>query len=270
MPLKVLTLNIWNDSGPWPERSRRIRAWVEQLDPDVIGFQEVLRAPGWFQLDDVLDGLGYHLDYARASAFWRPPEREFGNAVASRWPVRDREELALPHLDSGETRCALSVTIDAPFGPLSFTTTHLNWKFHHGYVRERQVVELAKLVRRRRPRDGFPPVVVGDFNAEPDADEIRYLRGLHSIDGGSVAFHDAWQVAGDGGPGYTWANANPYARVEWEPDRRIDYIFTGFPRRDGTGGIITCRVVCNDEQNGVWLTDHFGLYAELATEPAAR
>jgi hypothetical protein len=28
-----------------------------------------------------------------------------------------------------------------------------------------------------------------------------------------------------------------------------------------------CRVVCDDEQDGVWPTDHFGVYAELRTEP---
>ena len=53
----------------------------------------------------------------------------------------------------------------------------------------------------------------------------------------------------------------------FEPDRRIDYIFTGWPVRNGIGQLLSCRVVCDDERDGVWPSDHFGVYAELRTEP---
>ena len=102
-----------------------------------------------------------------------------------------------------------------------------------------------------------------------DSAEIRYVAGLQSLDGRSVHFRDAWRVAGDGGPGLTWANRNPYARPWLEPDRRIDYVFSGPPLRDGRGVIESCRVVCDDEHDGVWPSDHFGVYAELRTEPLA-
>jgi endonuclease/exonuclease/phosphatase family metal-dependent hydrolase len=120
---------------------------------------------------------------------------------------------------------------------------------------------------------------VGDFNAEPDSDEIRYMRGLHSVEDCEIYFNDAWSVAGDAGAGAelasgrqgaTWCNRNPYARAAFEPDRRLDYIFTGYPQQDGVGKIEHCRVVCDDERDGVWPSDHFGLYAELRTAPASR
>ena len=60
---------------------------------------------------------------------------------------------------------------------------------------------------------------------------------------------------------------NPYARSALLPDRRIDYIFSGSPQRDGTGLVETCRVVCDDAEAGVWPSDHFGVYAELRTQP---
>ena len=68
--------------------------------------------------------------------------------------------------------------VHAPFGHVPFVTTHLNWKFHHGLVRERQVVALAALAREWCAGADFPPIVVGDLNAEPDSSEIRYLCGL--------------------------------------------------------------------------------------------
>jgi endonuclease/exonuclease/phosphatase family metal-dependent hydrolase len=274
--LTVLTLNLWHDAGPYEARAARIRGWLERLSPDLIGFQEALRGPGFDQVAELTEGLGYHCDYACASRFWRDPAHgrgkrpahEFGNAIASRWPIASREAVALPDAGDGETRAALSVSIDSPHGPLGMTCTHLHWKFRHGAVRERQVVAVCDLALRRRPRGGFPPLLVGDFNAEPESAEIRYVTGLQSLEGRSVAFLDAWRVAGGGGPGITWSNANPYARVNLEPDRRIDYVFAGFPvRGSGVGRIARCRVVCDREEGGVWPSDHFGVYAELRTDP---
>jgi len=270
MALSVLTLNLWHDSGPWPERAARIRGWIDRLAPDLIGFQEALRVPGFDQVAELLGARPYHVAFARASAFPRAREEtrrgELGNAVASRFPIASQESIALPDAGDGETRSAISATVHAPPGPVSIICTHLNWKFRHGWVREQQVVALCDFALRRRPKHGFPPILVGDFNAEPEAAEIRYVTGLQSIGGWSVAFLDAWRVAGGGGPGVTWSNANPYARAEREPDRRIDYIFSGLPRRDGLGQITSCRVVCDAAEAGVWPSDHFGVYAELRGE----
>ena len=268
MTLSVLSLNLWHDSDPYEGRAKGVRQWIDRLDPDLIGFQEALRGPGLDQTADLLAGRGYHLDYVCASRFRRGDvEFEFGNAVATRWRMRDREVLELPDAGDGETRAALSVTIESPHGPIGFTTTHLNWKFRHGEVRERQVVALCDLVLRRRPKSGFPPIVVGDFNAEPESAEIRYVTGLQSLRGRSVALVDAWRMAGSGGPGTTWSNENPFTRTAFEPDRRIDYVFSGFPKQDGVGRISGCRVVCDEAVDGIWPSDHLGVYAELETEP---
>jgi len=271
VPLRVLTLNLWHDSGPYPQRAKLLREWIDRLDPDLIGFQEALRQPGFEQLPELLEGRGYQLDYVAASPFWKTGREhqagEVGNAVASRWPLRERAELRLPESGDGERRAALRVRVDAPCGPVCFTVTHLNWRLEHGWVRERQVAALCEFALEGAPERGFPPLLVGDFNAEPESAEIRYVSGLQSRDGRSVCFLDAWRRAGDGGAGLTWSNRNPYARSEREPDRRIDYVFAGLPRRDGLGQILACRVVCDDELEGVWPTDHFGVYAELRSEP---
>ena len=264
--LKVLTLNLWHDSGPWPERARRIRGWIERLDPDLIAFQEVLRGAGRDLAAELVAQRAYALEFAGASTFWRDASAEFGNAIASRWPIAKSERLALPDGGDGETRCALRCRIDSPHGPLSFTCTHLNWKLHHGAIRERQVAAVSAFARAEHERGTFPPLLAGDFNAEPDADEIRFLTGLHALDGRSAYWNDAWRVAGRGSDGITWSNRNDYARTAWEPDRRIDYVFAGYATRDGRGHVEDCRVVCDDERAGVWPSDHFGVYALLRTE----
>ncbi len=264
--LSVLTLNIEHDAGRWPERARLIRSWIDRLAPDLVGLQEVLQGPGQDQAAELLAEAGYHLDFGAASG-WRDG-LAFGNAVGARWPIRQRQELRLPDAGDGETRAALVVEVASPWGPLCFANTHLSWQLHHGAVRERQVMALCDLVLRRRTRDDFPPVLVGDFNAEPDSAEIRYVAGLQSLDGRSVHFRDAWRHAGPGGDGRTWSRRNPYTHRWHEPERRIDYVFVGPPRADGVGLVERCRVVCDAPEEGVWPSDHFGVYAELRTERA--
>ena len=268
MPLKLLTLNIWNYYGPWPERRTLIEQWIARLDPDIIALQEVLRGPTIDQLAEINKPLGYTAAYAEAIKFWDDQSLSFGNALLSRWPQRDPRVTQLPDNSDGERRVALTVTVEAPVGLVLVTSTHFNWKRHHGFVRERQAVALCDMVLAARIPDGFPPVMMGDFNADPVADEMRYITGHHSINGRSVHFSDAWVFAGQGN-GATWSNRNPYARLSFEPDRRIDYIFVGDPMVNGAGRIEHCRVVCDEEAAGVWPSDHLGVYAELATEPYA-
>jgi len=280
MTLSVLTLNLWHDSGPYERRVERIRDWINRLNPDLIGFQEALRADARSnQVTELLGDRPYHVEYVEASRYEREGSRfspgGIGNAIASRWPIIDRETLVLPDSTAAgrpadtERRAAISVSLDSPFGEIGFTCTHLHWRLRDGVVREKQVVALCDLALRRRPASGFPPILVGDFNAAPDSAEIRYVSGLQSLEGRSVALVDAWKAVGEGGTGCTWDNTNAYAAPELEPNRRIDYIFAGYPVRTGVGRLTSCRVVFNDEKDGVWPTDHFGVYAELRTDPIA-
>lgn len=264
--ISVMTLNIWNDQGPWPDRARIIRQEIGTLKPDLIGFQEILRGAGVDLLEEVLAGTSYHRDFVVAAESWPRSGVVAGNAIASRWPISDRAELVLPNEDGYEKRAALYCTIESPFGPLCFGTTHLNWRFDHGVIRERQVVALADHLMSMCASIEFPPILTGDFNAIPESSEIRYLKGLQSLQGKSVFLRDAWACAGDGSAGLTLSRRNPYVPHWLEPDRRIDYIFVGPPQPDGTGDILSCKIVCASEQMGVWPSDHFGLYAELRAE----
>jgi endonuclease/exonuclease/phosphatase family metal-dependent hydrolase len=263
---RAATLNIWSRFGPWEERLVAIREGLRALAPDVLGMQEVLRCEGLDQAALVSEGLGYHVAWGEASANHGYPT---GNAILSRWPILKSETLPLPDGGSDERRSAVFALLDAPFGKVPFFCTHFNWKFHHGHVRQLQVRALAEAVAERAPIGSFPPVVVGDFNAEPDSDEIRYLSGLHVHAGGSVHFRDAFRVArqldGSTDPGVTWSHKNPYTESWYEPDRRIDYVFVGPPGPGGLGHVTGCRVVCDAPVDGVWPTDHFGVLAELAT-----
>jgi endonuclease/exonuclease/phosphatase family metal-dependent hydrolase len=269
--LSVLTLNCWNVSPPFEERLARTRAGIERLQPDIIGLQEiVVRPDGFDQGEEILRGLGY--EWAFAPAFWwddegnlRPPRDDgvgFGNLIASRHPLLRSEWRQLPGWESGEGRSVVAVVIDAPCGQVVCACTHLNWKFHHGNVRERQVLAVARFIDEFSAGVFLPPILVGDLNADPDSAEVRFLCGLQSLEGESVYFQDAWRIAGDGSAGITWDNRNPFAATEREPDRRIDYVLVGLPR-EGRGRVEDARLVMNEARNGIYPSDHFGVIAYL-------
>lgn len=257
-----MTLNIWNLSGPWRERRLEIAAWLTRLSPDVVCLQEVLENPdGRNQARELADAVGgYHVAYAGSPAW----ERTFGNAVLSRWPIDDTAVARLHHAPKeGEVE---RVVVHARTGGHDVFSTHLNWEFHDGAIREVQVQELHDfVVARADPTAALPAIIGGDFNADPDSTEIRWLSGLATLAGRSVYYQDAWRVAGARGPGFTWDNRNPFAAEAIEPDRRIDYIFAGWRRDTGAGRIESARVVCNRALTGTYPTDHYGLLAEIAT-----
>jgi endonuclease/exonuclease/phosphatase family metal-dependent hydrolase len=262
----VVTLNIWNRSGPHVERLALIQDGLRALDPDLVGLQEVVRATDGDMLDQLkllAEGLGYHGFFGRTPMEQGYP---FGNGILSRWPIARSEVFALPRCGTDQMRNVTFAELDAPFAKVPFFTTHLNWKLHEGSVRVRQVREIADRVRQLAPLDGFPPVVCGDFNAEPESDEMRYMRGLATIDGQSAYFADCFALAGDGSKGATFSRKNPYAAMVREPDRRIDYVYVRGPDARGRGEPLEARLCFDKAAGSVWPTDHFGVLAKIAID----
>jgi len=258
---RIVTLNIWNRGGPWDERLAAIRAGVADHAPDVIGLQEVLRpasGAGFDQALQIADGFGYHIGFGVAM---KTGDFSFGNAVLSKFPILRSQTFELPQLDAEEPRCLFFAELDAPFGKLPFFVTHLSWRFDEGHIREAQVKAIANHIRDLAPASGFPPIIVGDFNATPDSDEIRFMTGLSSLGARSVYFADAFGLTGHG-EGTTFSRRNPFATDLREPDRRIDYIFVR-PDQRGRGEPLDSSVCFDRPVNGVYPTDHFGVMANI-------
>jgi len=249
--LSALTLNVWNREGPWPDRLPLIRSWIDRLQPDLIGLQEVMD-PSHTQ--ELLSGYNFHSEWMGTTS---------GIAIAARWPIHERQELWLPGDGKTTGGPALRGMINSPFGIIPFTCAATSFYMtHHGYKRERQMPTLNEFARGRAKND-FPAILVGDFNTDPESAEIRYLKGLQSLQEGSAYWCDAWDHAGDGDKGATWSKKNDFAAWAPWPNRRIDYIFVAQPRLDGAGTIEYCSVVCNEKVDDAWPSDHFGVFARL-------
>jgi endonuclease/exonuclease/phosphatase family metal-dependent hydrolase len=267
--IRVVTLNMWGEQPPLESRMRGIVAGLAKLQPDVVALQEVREIPNVLenQAAGIARSLGMELHYAPATSWGGGDE---GLAILSKFPIRERFARELPHATADERRIVLGATLDTPAGAFSAFTTHLNYRLHHGAIREDQISAGEALVAEVASE--LPKVYMGDFNATPDSDEIRYLRGLHSISGKRVFYQDAFERRHPHDPGYTWARANPFTeRLRWLAlDRRIDYIFVSAMRKDGRGVVQDCRIVLDHpDAEGCFPSDHFGLMADVQVSPLA-
>ena len=283
-PMRVLTMNIWNFCEPYEKRQSLLRRGLQELDPDLMAFQEAGFTDGRHQVADVLRGMGYHILHQfevqsdPRGVNGLNTTRANGCCVASRWPMQFTELLSLDITEHthGYAALAVRVAVPSPVGPLLFVSAVTSWELNREYERERQAVEIVKMVHRHARKGEFPPIIAGDFDAAPEAASVRFLTGKQSLDGMSVCFRDAWAEVGDGGPGYTWTTDNRHVR-EWveavmfekRHARRIDYIFLGsFHDYPKYARISTCRVVLDRPTNGVWPSDHYAVHATIDVQPS--
>ena len=257
--LSVMSWNIWWQFGPWKKRAPAIEATIKANTPDLIALQEVWGNEAENHAKILADKLGYHVYFEHCMTM---NGIGFGNAILSRWPIAATDTRQLFGFEeTGELRRVLYARINGPRGDIHLFCTHLNWRYEQSHIRQKQVEDVAGFVKENTSGK-MPPILCGDFNAEPMSDEIRRLTGLATSATEGMSFHDAWIAAG-GDEGYTWSNENPFAASEFEPNRRIDYIFAGHPKARGRGQVTQIKITGNSAVNRIWPSDHFALVAEL-------
>jgi endonuclease/exonuclease/phosphatase family metal-dependent hydrolase len=261
--MRVVTLNLWGEQPPVQRRMAGVIDELHRLHADVIALQEVRQIPSVLpnQAETLAGALGMQHAYAAATPWGGGDE---GLAILSRHPILSHTAVELPDATAEERRIVLIATLGTPAGTLAVGTTHLTYRLHDGEKRARQIVA-AEAALAATPSE-LPRLLCGDLNAPPDADEIRWLRGLCALEGRRVFWQDAWGLIHPSEPGWTWALRNPHTeRLSWlTRDRRIDYIFVGAARKDGTGTVRDCRL-CFDiaDEEGCHPSDHFGLVADV-------
>lgn len=266
---RFVTLNLWGENGPWQERLALAAAGLDRLAPDVVALQEVRDVPGRIgnQAARLAEAPGWACAFAPTTAWGGGHE---GLAVISRFPIGAQDFRPLPHSTETEGRGVLSVRLDGEAGGVWVHTTHLSYRLNEGVKREEQVQVLDQVIAAHDDGQGTPQLLLGDFNAAPEHDEIRWLVGQHTIGGRRVAYQDAWAVAGDGGPGLTWARSNDYtASMYWlRQDRRLDYIFVTPMRRDRRGTVHSASLALAEPAragNGdrLFASDHYAVAADV-------
>jgi len=244
--MKVLTLNTWQEKGPWQERWELILEGLKQYDADVVGFQEVFNME-W--AEEVRRRSGY--PYLAVSG------QHSGLVFLSKFKPLEQECLVMDSRSPNEdyNRYAFYVLVETPWGKLALFNTHFSWQAKDEAVRLSQAAELAAFVKQKSGKNHA--IVLGDFNTAPDTVPILLLRD-------SENWIDTFEAANPGAPGLTWDYRNPYAEKERDKmaERRIDYIFSTWSEKSG-GKIKSAKIVFDKPRDGVWPSDHLGVLSEF-------
>jgi endonuclease/exonuclease/phosphatase family metal-dependent hydrolase len=272
--VRALTINFW---GTEPDLDARLALAVKQLEglePDIIGMQEVRPLDGRqgrTTADHIADALGMScvyevsLEWDDDAFFEGHPGGQEGLAILSRYPIVEHYAKPLPHPRPTERRILLCARIDVNGTDLWFHTTHLHYRLDDGLAREAQVLAVDDTIKSIGTN---PQIVCGDFNSIPDSDEMRFLRGLTTLEGRRTHFQDAYLRTHpqDGPAGYTWCAQNPQTRAlrSLDINRRIDYIYVTTRRKDGRGTVNGAGVVLTDrDDDGNCASDHYGVMADI-------
>jgi len=201
----------------------RIARVAHALEPDVCCFQEVAEnfdslagSSGENQaelLESLFTGYSAHFVCAVDVPDGKGGRRSYGNLILSRLPVRRvlRHSLPWPAEDGVPSmpRMAIEAAVQAPWGLVSITTTHL--EFYSVRQRAAQVERLRELEAERQLHARAIPIpantesssvfqhwprptssiLTADFNMPPE--DPLYARLLES-------WRDAWRIAHPGVP----------------------------------------------------------------------
>jgi endonuclease/exonuclease/phosphatase family metal-dependent hydrolase len=259
--IRVVTWNVWGRYGADCEaRQAALEQTLEQTAPDLVCLVEAWRQGDSTQPGRVAARLG--LAHHRFVGEWEQEDWVSGIGFVSRWPVTEPRRRPLRAEDGSGFGEAVHVAVAGERGSIQLFAVMLDYPLDASGLRQHQVRQLVEFIAETASRRDLV-VVCGDFNAGPDSDEIRMLTGRSAPAAPGMVFYDAWEVAGDGSPGFTWSNRNPLAAIGLYPDRRFDYIFSAWPRRGGVGHPTGCSLLGVRAPEEQQVSDHYGLAADL-------
>lgn len=217
--LRVASYNIAHGAGADGTFDlARTAAAIEATGADVVGLEEVDdhwgSRSGWRgEASELAEMLGMRSYFAHIYDFPPPakgkPDRQYGLAVLSRYPIVHAENHSITRLSTQSPDAAPKpapgfpeVVVNARGARVHVYATHLDYRPDPS-VRVAQVRDTRAILAE--DGDQTQQVLIGDFNAPPDAPELAPLwDGLT----------DAWDVAGSG-PGLTYPARDPAKRIDY-------------------------------------------------------
>jgi endonuclease/exonuclease/phosphatase family metal-dependent hydrolase len=263
--MRILTLNILARQADWQSRRRVLIEGLRELSPDVVTLQETVKSEDYDQVADLL-GRDYYVFHQAGRA-----ADGCGASIASRWPLDVVREANLDVADRVEQAAWLGsvaiveIAMPEPMGAVLVVHHKPTWQSGMELERERLAVASARMIEELLAGGDRHVVLAGDFDATPDCASVRFWTGRQSLQGISVYYQDAWAALHPDDPGHTFTPRNPLRTASWRPrpGRRIDYILVRCGSHGATLDIVACELAFAEPRDGVWASDHFGVFADL-------
>jgi endonuclease/exonuclease/phosphatase family metal-dependent hydrolase len=249
--MKFVTFNIRCDrpqdgENQFPYRQPLIVRVIEREQPDMICFQEVEPHMSVWLKKNLKDyyiigcGRGKNLDGEQMTVAFRKEKYQLLE-MRTRWlsETPDVPGSRYPDQSSCPRTCTNAVFMEEETGRVfRVINTHLD---HMGKeARKQGLLQVLGYAEEPGAFSGVPMILAGDFNAEPDSEEMQLLSADPTLT-------DVTRNIGKTYHGY--GKADP-----WE---QIDYIVL-------KGGLRCLSVrKWTDEENGIFLSDHYPVCAEI-------
>ena len=255
---------------PLPAVEARLAALAPALraiDADLVALQEVYHRRNQRYLRQALADLYPHAAGMAAGGYRLGSDL----LVLSKHPLVDarciRFRRAMREESLFTDRGLLALTVDLPaLGPVRLVTLHASagGLFHHPEsaaaeaIRDAQIEQALALARQEGP-----VLLVGDFNAGPEASAHQYRCVLEA------GYVDAFAEAG--AVGVSWAPRNPLVAAGGEAHlspQRVDHAFLNAPLRarlrPAAAAIVMDAPAVRDGGRDLPLSDHYGVLVHLA------
>ncbi|MEW6233132.1 MAG: endonuclease/exonuclease/phosphatase family protein [Chloroflexota bacterium] len=228
-PVRVMTYNLHQGFDTEGRLGMEALARViEGSGAQVVALQEVSR--GWY-INGSLDMLVW-LSRRLGMPYLFGPAADpvWGNAILSRYPIREHGSGPVPRGDAPMKRGYLWARIDLGQGrELLMIATHLHHVEEESQIRLPQVATIVKFWAGRERT-----VILGDMNSWPPSPEMALFR--------QAGLRDAFAEIGSG-DGYTYASNKLYERIDYiwiSPDLRVsDLAIPQSTASDHLGVVVT-------------------------------
>lgn len=214
-PIRFMTYNVhsaFNTDGVMDVEA--IAEVVENSGAEVVAFQEMPRGRLISATTDLMTLLKVRLGFEHV-AYFGTTDAVWGNAVFSRFPIVDVGTEVLPRAGTPMQRGYLGATITHGDQEILVISTHLQHVTDSEAHEQDPEADLLPVHTEQIQAilnswgGTMPAVLMGDFNARPDWEQIGLVE--------SAGFSDVWDDVGSG-EGFTSGAADPM--------HRIDYIFS--------------------------------------------
>lgn len=206
---RVMTFNIHHGRGLDDQVNlERIAALIQSERADIVALQEVDKGVARTDRRDLPAELAALTGMtAIFSNNFNFQGGEYGNAILTKFPVRQWRNHHYQMLRVGEQRGLLQATLNIHGREILFLNTHIDYR---GDDAERWM-NVAEIETGARAHPDKPIILCGDFNDTPGSRVHRRL---------AETFTDVWELAGVGS-GETFPAG--------EPRKRIDFIWLSRP-----------------------------------------
>jgi endonuclease/exonuclease/phosphatase family metal-dependent hydrolase len=293
--IKVATWNILNNKFEQDRRGTQIAKEITDLD--IVLLQEVVFEGENNEALEISKKSGLSLVTSNPGIS-SSKGYSYGTAILSNFPIVETFLIEAPInlnkiIKNKEHKHYSGAVLLSPSGRhIVVVSVHLPWGQVEGrrLLHAREIVAKLETIASKYPEDSVT-LIGGDFNAKPESDTVRYLKGLSSFvfsqsekdiedkvdptNRESTFWVDAWETVGEGA-GYTVdpnmgnqnitniAKAVGVLDPSQLPALRLDYIMI----KDWVYGVPGSPLAINylgkePDSGGLHASDHLGLVATI-------